>query len=173
VRSAYGGSFAGPLCLPRPGAVQCLGEGVLGPLLEPSYRLYNCRRCAVQVRICARCDRGNIYCAGECSLICRREGLRRAGARYQRTLRGSRLHAARQRRWRDRAQQKVTHQGCQSATLACSVSEHPINAEESTDAQREDPVTASDPRLEPHGRCAFCGAPLSAWTRLRRWAWSG
>jgi hypothetical protein len=33
----------------------------LGLLPEPTYRLYNCRRCAVQVRICAQCDRGNIY----------------------------------------------------------------------------------------------------------------
>lgn len=57
----------------------------MGPLEEPTYRLYNCRRCAVQVRICRHCDHGNIYCAGECSRICRRESLRRAGARYQRT----------------------------------------------------------------------------------------
>jgi len=35
-----------------------------------------------------RCDHGNIYCAGECSLIRRRESLRRAQARYQHSRRG-------------------------------------------------------------------------------------
>jgi predicted nucleic acid-binding Zn ribbon protein len=55
----------------------------LGVLREPTYRLYNCQRCGVQVRICRRCDHGNIYCAQECSRIRRRECLRRAGARYQ------------------------------------------------------------------------------------------
>ena len=53
--------------------------------LEPTYRLYQCQRCDVQVRICCHCDHGNIYCAGECAQIRRRESLRRAGARYQRT----------------------------------------------------------------------------------------
>jgi hypothetical protein len=28
---------------------------------EQSYRLYNCGRCAQQVRICRDCDRGNQY----------------------------------------------------------------------------------------------------------------
>jgi hypothetical protein len=32
---------------------------------EPAYRLYNCERCQVQVRICERCDHGNVYCAGD------------------------------------------------------------------------------------------------------------
>ena len=46
------------------------------------YRLYNCRRCAVQVLICRDCDRGNIYCAGECAQISRLESLRRAAKCY-------------------------------------------------------------------------------------------
>jgi len=49
---------------------------------EPAYRLYNCERCQVQVRICERCDHGNLYCAGECARIRRRESLRRAQVRY-------------------------------------------------------------------------------------------
>ncbi len=49
---------------------------------EQSYRLYSCRRCAQQMRICRRCDRGNQYCAAECARIRRGESLRRAGARY-------------------------------------------------------------------------------------------
>ena len=67
---------------------------------EQSYRLYSCGRCAQQVRICCECDRGNLYCAGECALIRRSESLRRAGARYQLSYRGACCHAARQRRWR-------------------------------------------------------------------------
>jgi len=51
---------------------------------EPAYRLYNCERCQVQVRICERCDHGNVYCAGECARIRRRESQRRSQARYQR-----------------------------------------------------------------------------------------
>ncbi len=58
------------------------GGRALGSLGEPSYRLYNCARCAAQVRLCRRCDHGNVYCAGECARISRRESVRRAGARY-------------------------------------------------------------------------------------------
>ena len=79
------------------------GRGV-GLLEEPTYRLYHCRRCGAQVQICQQCDRGNIYCAGECSQLARREGVRRAGARYQRTLRGARRHAERQRHYRAHCQ---------------------------------------------------------------------
>jgi hypothetical protein len=52
---------------------------------EPAYRLYNCERCGIQVRICQRCDHGNVYCAGECAGIRRRESLKRAQRRYQRS----------------------------------------------------------------------------------------
>ena len=44
---------------------------------EASHRLYNCRRCGEQVQVCRGCDRGNIYCAGECAGLSRRESLRR------------------------------------------------------------------------------------------------
>jgi hypothetical protein len=61
---------------------------------EESYRLYSCRGCSVLVSICGACDHGNIYCPGECAAISRRASNRRAGARYQRTRRGARRHAA-------------------------------------------------------------------------------
>lgn len=166
------GVLASPLCLPCPALSSVSGRGVLGALAEPTFRLYSCHRCAVQVRICRRCDHGNLYCAGECSRICRREALRRAGARYQRTLRGSRLHAARQRRYRDRARQKVTHQGCRSGGIACSVSVDPLSAEESTDARHE-PLVPHPAQHKAPARCAFCAAVLPAWTRIRAWSWGG
>jgi len=150
-----------------------LGEGALGALKESTYRLYNCRRCGLQVRICRRCDHGNIYCSGECSRIRRRESVRRAGARYQRTRRGAARHAARQWCWRTRAQQIVTHHGCEASARAGSVSECPISQSEPTDAHRTESILASLDRSERLARCAFCGARLPAWTRPRLWPWSG
>jgi hypothetical protein len=165
-----GGDCAGSLCLPRPGAVQCRGEGGLGPLQGPTYRLYNCRRCAMQVLICTRCDHGNIYCEGECSRIRRRESLQRAGARYQHTRHGAVRHAARQRAWRA-SHAKMTHQGSPSGAVGCSVSDHPTRSSEPTDASVAEPTHTT--AHGPQHRCAFCGAALPAWTRFRLWQWSG
>jgi len=171
VRSALAGVFAAPLCLPCPALSSAWG-GALGPLQPPTYRLYNCQRCSVQTRICQRCDHGQIYCGGECARIRRRECVRRAGARYQRTRRGALCHAARQRAWRAR-RQAVTHQGSPSGELCRNVSDHPISTQDITDAPRAAPVVASRSRGQVPARCAFCGALLPAWTRLRLWPWSG
>jgi hypothetical protein len=173
VLSAWKRRFADPLCLPRPGAVQCLrGEEALGALQQQGlYRLYSCHRCGVQVRICQRCDHGNIYCGRECSAIRRRESLRRAGARYQSTRRGAARHAARQRGYRVR-QQKVTHQGCEGGARAGTVAAPPSTKSEPTDA----PAIISLPTRsssEPLSRCALCGELLPQWTRPRLWLWSG
>jgi hypothetical protein len=108
---------------------------VLGVGQPATYRLYNCRRCDVQVRICRRCDHGNIYCAGACAEIRSRESLRRAAERYQRTRRGACTHAARQRRWRTRQQHTVTHQGCHHGALACKVSTSLVTSAESSDVR--------------------------------------
>ncbi len=76
---------------------------------EATGRLYLCARCRVQVFICRRCDRGNRYCC-ECAAIARRDNVREAGRRYQRTRRGRFAHAARARQYRAR-RQIVTHHG--------------------------------------------------------------
>jgi hypothetical protein len=78
--------------------------------MEVTGRLFLCARCRVQVHICSRCDRGQIYCAGECSQISRCASVCEAGRRYQRTRKGRIAHAERSRRYRER-RQKVTHQG--------------------------------------------------------------
>ena len=78
---------------------------------QKTYRLYSCGRCAEQVRICRDCDHGNVYCAGECAQICRRESRRRAAEHYQLSQRGASRHAHRQSTWRERQAHKVTHQG--------------------------------------------------------------
>ena len=80
-------------------------------MFEESYRLYNCARCHRLVKICPRCDHGNIYCNQGCAEIQRRETLCRAGRRYQATFRGRRNHAARQMAYRERQIRKVTHHG--------------------------------------------------------------
>jgi hypothetical protein len=142
---------------------------------EPAYRLYNCQRCQMQVRICQRCDHGNLYCAGGCASIRRRESLRRAQARYQGSRLGAMRHAARQRRWRARQrqnQEKVTHQGSPVALTSCIVAISVVTRSPASDVSPEqcEPRPQIGRSLE---RCAFCGAALPAWTRQRRWHWSG
>jgi hypothetical protein len=124
---------------------------------EESYRLYSCRRCAQQVRICRRCDRGHQYCAAECARIRRAESLRRAGARYQTSYRGASRHAVRQRRWRARRAQKVTHHGSLQSVGAAIVMTLSITPRRS-DA---DHVLIA----APSPRCCFCGRPLSRFAR--------
>lgn len=124
---------------------------------EDSYRLYSCRRCAQQVRICRRCDHGNQYCAADCARIRRRESLRRAGVRYQTSYRGASRHAARQRRWRARRTQEVTHHGSLPPVMAVIVAALSITPA-GNDADHA-PVAA------PLPRCCFCGRPLSRFAR--------
>jgi len=94
---------------------------------EPVVRVYACRRCGDCVQVCWSCDRGQVFCAAECSRLSRQESLRRAGSRYQRTRRGAHRHAARQRRWRQRHRlhsllQIVTHQSCAASSVTGTVS---------------------------------------------------
>lgn len=122
---------------------------------EKSYRLYSCRRCAEQVRICGGCDRGNRYCAQGCAQIRRRESRCRASARYQQSYRGALKHAARQRVWRWRQQQKVTHQGSLAGAAALIV------------------VSSSTltPTQEPHGETAGIKPPLPVGMRRAHSHW--
>ena len=75
-----------------------------------SARLFVCAGCRRQVLICSCCDRGQIYCAGNCAPYARRCSLRAAGRRYQTSRRGRLAHAVRARRYRARVK-KVTHHG--------------------------------------------------------------
>ena len=141
---------------------------------EESYRLYSCRGCSVSVSICGRCDRGNIFCAGECAAVSRRESRRRAGARYERTRRGARRHAARQQTWRERQLDKVTHQGCAPTgpvfTMSVTVDMAAIELDDAPSLPDKPlavvPKAERNPQRVP-GRCDFCRAPLPLFTRLR------
>jgi hypothetical protein len=131
---------------------------------EESYRLYSCRRCAQQVRICRRCDRGHQYCRGECARIRRRESLRRAAQRYQQSYRGACRHAARQQAWRTRRAQKVTHQGSISTVTALIVVPTSTTIEGTyADSACATALPQRD-RAPPH--CCFCGRRLARFARL-------
>jgi len=160
---------------------------------EQTYRLYNCARCAQQVRICRECDRGNQYCTGECAQIRRRESLRRAGQRYQGSYRGACAHAARQRAWRERQTQEVTHHRSLSSrvwvTVASSSTQTTIEQDTHVDTAGVEPpaqahsgceiavtLERADLRLHTRGaahdarilrlRCSVCGRVLPPFARL-------
>lgn len=137
---------------------------------EKTYRLYACRRCAQQVRICCDCDHGNQYCADDCAPIRRRESLCRAGARYQLSYRGAHRHAARQRAWRSRQLQKVTHQGSLPGTDALILAAIPTTTEEPHVNLASMPPTALPRRLPCQlpavERCSFCCRALPSFARL-------
>lgn len=137
---------------------------------EESYRLYSCRRCAQQMRICRNCDRGHQYCAGECARLRRRESLRRAGVRYQLSYHGACRHAARQRMWRVRQMQKVTHQGSQVVLAAVIVAPTstttPENHADRVAITALPSVRRTAFRAQVPTRCCFCGRRLSRLARL-------
>ena len=144
--------------------VQCCARSMRAS--RKSYRLYNCARCAVQVRICSDCDRGNQYCAGDCARIRRRESRCRAGVRYQSSFRGALKHAARQSAWRVRTQ-IVTHQGS-VAGIEAGIVVSTLHVTEEPDVE----LVALLPILQrPHrharvSRCSFCWRPLPVFARL-------
>ena len=76
-----------------------------------SARLYHCARCHCQVTICRYCDRGNIYCGGDCAKEARKDSLHRSSVSYQSSRRGQAANARRQKDFRQRQREKVTHQG--------------------------------------------------------------
>ena len=142
---------------------------------EPICRVYCCRGCEIEVWVCPDCDHGQVFCAGECSSSSRRESLRRAGARYQKTRRGAHRHAARQRRWRQQKTQPllvaskiVTHHACSMGATECTVSaalqtEKQVNDDAHENA-RNDGVGSSDSGptvVALAGSCDFCRARKS------------
>lgn len=124
---------------------------------KKSYRRYRCRGCDKEVTICSDCDHGQVYCADGCARAARCASLQRAGARYQRTRRGARKHAARQAAWRERRGQarckKVTHHGCSTASAVFTVAA----AVEVTAKRPSDADVFVDACASSALRCDFCG----------------
>lgn len=73
-----------------------------GVRMDRPARLFLCAGCRVQVVLCSRCDRGNLYCGRPCWRRARDVARREAARRYQRSPRGIEAHAERSRRWRER-----------------------------------------------------------------------
>jgi hypothetical protein len=107
-------------------------------------RMFLCARCRVQVLICRRCDRGQIYCDRLCAAQARGAAQRAAGQRYQTSRAGRFAHAARARLYRQRYK-IVTHQGSASAPADALL-----------------PVRAA----KPAGGCHRCGAQCAPAVRL-------
>lgn len=138
---------------------------------QTSYRLYNCERCAQQVRICSNCDRGNRYCAGECARLRRRESLLRAARRYQRSYRGACAHAARQSAWRERQGKEVTHQGSIPTAISVTVANNSTQTTRGAHAQiaslqSQAHSAARHAHRMAVSNCSFCGRTLPAFARL-------
>jgi len=80
-----------------------------------------CQGCQRWFCLCSDCDRGQRYCSQECSAQARRVSLRAAGAKYQSSTNGRLNHAERQRRYRARQRETVTHQGYSPAVPASAI----------------------------------------------------
>ena len=85
--------------------------------MQSTGRLYSCQRCRTQVIICSRCDRGQRYCDSACAQNARAISLKRAAKKHQSSRTGRFNNAARQRRFRQRLKQKVTHHGSLTLVL--------------------------------------------------------
>jgi len=111
--------------------------------------LFLCADCRAQALICGCCDRGQIYCTGDCALRARRRKQHAAGRRYQTSRRGRLAHAERARRYRARCN-KVTHQGSPQPPSDDLLS--PGSPTMASDA------VSSDERLPQAGsHCHWCG----------------
>jgi hypothetical protein len=134
--------------------------------MADSGRLFVCARCRVQVLLCRRCDRGQIYCGPRCSTAARRGLQREAGQRYQGSRDGRVLHAARSKRWRLRTARRallkvaaddfVTHQGSVRASVDAPLA--PCDP---------DPAVLVDLSVSAIFRCRRCGCALPPWVRSR------
>lgn len=120
----------------------------------PDSRIFNCKRCHQEVRICRSCDRGNRYCK-PCAALARAENHRKSDARYQKTESGRLNHKVRQDCYRARLAEKVTDHGDLEAALRenCVVAA----LESGQDSQHEPPDEPSEPLPIPQRRCDFCG----------------
>ena len=126
--------------------------------MQDSPRLYHCARCRCQVVICRACDRGNLYCFGDCAGLARADSQRAATRRYQSTRQGRHNHAERQRRYRQRLQEKVTQQG--------SPPIRPGDLLRLELGRRQQQADLADVTMHPLMRCHGCGQSCSPFVRL-------
>lgn len=128
----------------RPRDVRRSGHGTAA-----SARLFMCAECHAQALICSCCDRGQIYCAGDCAARARRRTRRDAGRRYQTSRRGRLAHAERTRRYRVRCK-NVTHHGSPPSPPDDLLSS-------GSPAIASDASAFVDRARRPLSRCDWCG----------------
>jgi len=144
--------------------------------LDDAARFFLCERCRAQALICRCCDRGQIYCAGECARLARVERRREVARRYQTSRNGRFAHAARSRRYRAR-RKIVTHHGSpdtggEAYVLTASAPARMCTtdtADSLSPPLHTPPAGPSVPAVEP--RCHWCSRCCSAFVRrepLRR-----
>ena len=139
--------------------------------MPESLRRFLCARCRAVAFICASCDRGQLYCPGECARAARQSSRREANRRYARTAKGRLKGAARSQRYRDR--RSVTDQGSLSDCSRVVLDASTTNAVAETSSNELPPITKlkSGAAIGNGVRCSFCGRWSQPWIRhapLRR-----
>ncbi len=120
--------------------------------MENTARLFNCRCCQIQVIICRKCDRANVY-SPSCAMSARAKSLREASKRYQNTPRGRSNHAARQRRYQEK-KKKMTHHSSHEQSPTDLILNKP-----SDEGNSETKAVTNDIH------CHFCGSRCSKFLR--------
>jgi len=138
--------------------------------MSESLRYYLCARCRALTFICTSCDRGQIYCPGDCARVARETSRREANRRYARTAKGLLSSAGRSKRYRVR--RCVTDQGSLSDCSRVVLDPSTTNAVAETSFTEPPPIMKLKPDagLGNGFQCSFCGC-WSKWLRrgpLRR-----
>lgn len=123
-----------------------------------SARLYNCARCGCQVIICSHCDRGNIYCAGDCARLSRQEKVKATQKRYEQTQKAKIAKSKRQYNYRQRQKDKATDQGSRVLAL------YDLLLIEL--GKLKEKVQKCHFSQAAHPCCHFCGSPCTDFLRL-------
>ncbi len=137
---------------------------VARPTMSESLRYYLCARCRALAFICTSCDRGQVYCPGDCARVARETSQREANRRYARTA-GARLKsAARSQRYRDR--RFVTDQGSLSDSSRAVLDPSTTNAVAELSPNELAPTIKlkTDAGIGTGFQCSFCGC-WSKWLR--------
>lgn len=132
---------------------------------RPDSRRVVCSSCRAVFFVCSWCDRGNRYCGVVCSTASRRQSVRCAGRRYQRSPEGRRRHRHRQNRYRLRqaVARNVTHQGTREEVVSERVSGCDTETPSSSVCAASAPPPPSIPRRHV---CVICGSPCRPFVRV-------
>ena len=138
--------------------------------MPESLRYFLCAGCRALTFICTSCDRGQVYCPGDCARVARKTSRLEANRRYARTAGGRLKSAARSQRYRDR--RFVTDQGSLSDCSRVVLDPSTTNAVAETSSTELPPIMKLKPDagIASGFQCSFCGC-WSKWIRrgpLRR-----